>query len=260
MKLTFCSNVVIFIRCFILASAMLGIPALAIMWDWLPGSLNAAVASIIPNRADRNFETAVAEGIPLTNEKPITAELPVEFTSWARPQFVPANENEIYGSNANTIRSESSLAKGFEVRDPVSDSGRRISDANIQKTSLSTTTASGQLPENAAIPSQTRIQTSSPVDAMASGQPVQIGQGQQNQIQNDLLKEELTTLGVEQFTLQQWGNSGTLWRCSCQVRGGTIPGGLATCFEAVDTDSNRAITMVLTKIRDWKACSVARGI
>ena len=233
---------VIFIRCFILASAILGIPALAIMWDWLPGSLNEAVASIIPNRADRDFETVAETGRPLTNEQPMTTESPIKFAQWGNTPLAPADEHETYGANATV--------KIFEVRDPVSG----------QNSSMATGSVLGKHPEDAVVPSQTLVQTSSPAVTVAASEPAQYYHGQQDNAPNDLLKEELNALGVEQFNLQQWGNSGSLWRCSCQVRSGAMPGGLKTCFEAVDTDSNRAITMVLTKIRDWKANSVALGI
>lgn len=280
MKLTFCSNVVIFLRCFVLALAILGIPALAVVWDWLPGSWNEAVASIIPSRADREFETVADSEKTLEIKRSIKSEWPVETAKWGNTPLVRADEHEMYGEQIEGNRFNPLAANGFKV----CESGERInvnvqtvsetsvstvSDVNTSNSSLLAGSFSGSvqgemfgpsrmLPEHAVVPSQTLVQTSSSVNSAMSGQPPQYYHG--GQLHNDLLKEELNKLGVERFNLQQWGNSGSLWRCSCQVRGSGTAGGVVTCFEAVDIDSNRAIDMVLTKIRGWKIDSAARGI
>ena len=66
------------------------------------------------------------------------------------------------------------------------------------------------------------------------------------------LSTELARLGAIRCSLQPWGQSGSLWRFSCEVPPATGPQGFSQQFEAVDTDQTKAVQIVVSKIMTWQ--------
>lgn len=63
------------------------------------------------------------------------------------------------------------------------------------------------------------------------------------------LEQQLQSLGVVRYQLEQWGNTGTLWRFSCEVQPIGSKHHYFSHFEAIDIDQSRAVQITLAKIQ-----------